>query len=475
MGCRRVTRREGSEARLCRRTVMHLGAPSVAGRSRRESTSRSSFDSIMAHATPGSFSKRAQDPAVRGNNVPPLGGQYSGRMREVRTVLSVVGARPNFMKTAPVIAALRQRSNRFEHVLVHTGQHYDAAMSDVFLEELGVGAPDRLLNVGSGTHAVQTARVMERIEPVLQEVGPDLVLVPGDVNSTVAAALVAAKLDIPVGHIEAGLRSFDRTMPEELNRLVTDQLSALLFTHSPEAQANLVREGIAMERIHAVGNTMVDTLEAMRERINAVDASNGHGLEAGSYVIVTLHRPALVDGPLLATAVDALRKLASRTNVVFPIHPRTASAIRRLDLRIDAPGMRILEPLGYLEFLSLLTHAAAAVTDSGGIQEETTYLGIPCFTLRDNTERPITCELGTNVLLGLRPDRLVDVPDMIGDVRSRAARNLPGWDGYAAHRIVDVIESGVPDWREPPHDGRLRWTRSTTGRQRVDTVSDRVR
>src|SRR3954470_15239938 len=244
-------------------------------------------------------------------------------MREIRHVLSVVGARPNFMKTAPVIAALARRPDPVRHTLVHTGQHYDDAMSRIFLEELGVGAPDYMLDVGSGSHAAQTARVMERIEPVIESERPDLLLVPGDVNSTVAAALVAAKLGVMVGHIEAGLRSFDRTMPEELNRLLTDQLSDVLFIHSPEARDNLAREGVPDERIHAVGNTMIDTLAAMRQRIGELDAPGAHGLPRGDYLVVTLHRPALVDGPLLATAVAALDAVAEQMPVVFPIHPRT--------------------------------------------------------------------------------------------------------------------------------------------------------
>src|SRR3954464_4827874 len=263
-------------------------------------------------------------------------------MQEIRHVLSVVGARPNFMKTAPIIAALARQPDPVRHTLVHTGQHYDDAMSKIFLEQLGVGAPDHMLDVGSGSHAVQTARIMERIEPVLERERPDLLLVPGDVNSTVAVALVAAKLGIAVGHIEAGLRSFDRTMPEEVNRLLTDQLSNLLFIHSPEARENLLREGVAEHRIHAVGNTMIDTLVAMRPRIEALDDPGAHGLERGSYVFTTLHpprfargaavivprlRPALVDGPIRAEAVAALDRVADEMPVVFPIHPRTAASM----------------------------------------------------------------------------------------------------------------------------------------------------
>src|SRR3954453_18423101 len=225
-------------------------------------------------------------------------------------VLSVVGTRPNFMKTVPVVAALKRRPDRFEHVLVHTGQHYDAQMSDVFLEELGVGAPDVMLAVGSGTHAVQTARVMERLEPVLLDVEPDVVLVPGDVNSTLATALVAAKLQMPIGHIEAGLRSFDRTMPEEINRIVPDQLAELLFTHSPEALDHLEREGVPRRRVHEVGNTMIDTLVAMRDRMEAVEAPARHGLARGDSLVVPLHRPARVDAPLLLTAIDRLAELS---------------------------------------------------------------------------------------------------------------------------------------------------------------------
>jgi UDP-N-acetylglucosamine 2-epimerase (non-hydrolysing) len=371
-------------------------------------------------------------------------------MRPVRHVMSVVGARPNFMKTAPVIAALARRPDAIRHTLVHTGQHYDAIMSRVFLEELGVGSPDHMLDVGSGAHGAQTARVMERIEPILERERPDVLLVPGDVNSTVAAALVASKLDVPVGHIEAGLRSYDRSMPEEINRILTDQISSLLFIHSPEARGNLLREGVDGHRVHAVGNTMIDTLVAMRTRIRELDAAAAHGLAPGAYLVVTLHRPALVDGPMLAAAIAALDRVAAEIPVVFPIHPRTANAMRRQGLAFSAPGMRLIEPLGYLEFLSLLECAAGALTDSGGIQEEATYLGVPCFTLRDNTERPVTCELGTNVLLGLAPERIAEVPALIEAARDRPASVPPGWDGSAAERLVDVLEAGVPEWTPPP-------------------------
>jgi UDP-N-acetylglucosamine 2-epimerase (non-hydrolysing) len=357
-------------------------------------------------------------------------------------VVAVVGARPNFMKTLPVLAQLRERPELFESVLIHTGQHYDDAMSRIFLEELRVGEPDHLLDVGSGTHAQQTARAMERIEPLLEGLAPDLVLVPGDINSTLATSLVAAKLGIPIGHIEAGLRSFDRTMPEELNRVLTDQLSDLLFIHSPEARENLVNEGCDRGDIYDVGNTMIDTLVAMRGRIAQVGAARRHGLRPGDYLVVTLHRPALVDGPLLADALRALERLARELPVVFPVHPRTRKRIEA-DGRVRTGGLRLLEPLGYIEFLGLLESAAGALTDSGGIQEETTFLGIPCFTLRASTERPITCTLGTNVLLGLAPKRILDIPALLAAGSGRGAQIPPGWDGAAAGRVLEVLEHGL--------------------------------
>jgi UDP-N-acetylglucosamine 2-epimerase (non-hydrolysing) len=361
-------------------------------------------------------------------------------MAPVRTVLSVVGARPNFMKTAPIVAELQRRGDEFSSVLVHTGQHYDEVMSQIFLEELGVGAPDFMLNVGSGSHAQQTARVMERLEPVLLEVKPDVVLVPGDVNSTLAASLVASKLRIPVGHVEAGLRSFDRSMPEELNRILTDTVSDYLFVHSPEAVENLLREGIARKKIHAVGNSMIDTLVAMRERIEALDAPGELGLERGEYLVVTLHRPALVDTPLLTSAMQALQRVAESLPVVFPVHPRTRAALEAQGFPADGESrLRLLDPVGYVEFLSMINGAAGVLTDSGGIQEETTFLGIPCFTLRANTERPVTCSVGTNTLLGLEPDRIVDVPGLLDSARARPARIPDGWDGAASTRIVDVL------------------------------------
>jgi UDP-N-acetylglucosamine 2-epimerase (non-hydrolysing) len=352
-------------------------------------------------------------------------------------IVYVVGTRPNFVKTAPVIAALRARIPAGRHAIVHTGQHYDRLMSEVFLEELGVPAPDHMLEVGSGSHAQQTARVMERLEPVLTEERPDLVIVPGDVNSTVAAALTAVKLQIPLAHIEAGLRSFDRTMPEELNRIVTDQLADQLFIHSPEANDNLHAEGIPAERIHLVGNTMIDSLVALESRFRAAGAAAKLGVQPGGFVLVTLHRPALVDGPLLRGTIGQLAALARELPVVFPVHPRTRSMMESIEA--EHPGLLLCDPLGYLDFLSLLADARAVLTDSGGIQEETTYLGIPCFTLRDNTERPITLSAGTNTLLGLDPAAIGQIPLALAQRPAKPAEPPPLWDGHAAERIAEVV------------------------------------
>jgi UDP-N-acetylglucosamine 2-epimerase (non-hydrolysing) len=360
-----------------------------------------------------------------------------------RTVMSVVGTRPNLMKTAPVLLELARRSDRFRSVLVHTDQHYDDEMSAIFFGELGVGEPDHRLGVGSGTHAQQTARVMERLEPVLQRERPDVLLVPGDVNSTLAAALTAAKLDIPVAHLEAGLRSFDKSMPEEVNRVLTDAIAAVHFIHSPEAQTHLVAEGVKAASIHAVGNTMIDTLFAMRDLPDVRDAPGRHGL-AGRYLLVTLHRPALVDGPLLAEALEQLASLAAEIDVVFPVHPRTRAALETVRPNLP-PGLLLLPPLGYLEFLGLMAGATAVLTDSGGIQEETTALGIPCFTLRDTTERPVTVTLGTNTVLGLAPARIADIPPLLHEPR-QSPGPVPGWDGQAAKRVVDVLEEVL--WRQ---------------------------
>jgi UDP-N-acetylglucosamine 2-epimerase (non-hydrolysing) len=352
-------------------------------------------------------------------------------------IFHVLGTRPNFVKMAPLIAALKTRLPQCEQVVVHTGQHYDRMMSEIFFEELGVPEPDHMLEVGSGSHARQTARVMERLEPLLVEARPDLVVVPGDVNSTLAAALTAVKMDIPVAHLESGLRSFDRSMPEEVNRVLTDAISDHLYIHSEEALRNLSTEGIPSGKVHMVGNTMIDSLVALEDRFRALGACSGHGVSPGEYLLVTLHRPALVDGPLLFEAVAALDRIADDMPVLFPVHPRT-----RARLAGDAavgPGLRLVDPVGYLEFLSLEADARAVLTDSGGIQEETTYLGVPCFTLRDNTERPVTVELGTNVLLGLDPARISEIPGMVGERSDSEPTPPPLWDGEAAHRVADHI------------------------------------
>ena len=364
------------------------------------------------------------------------GSWWRAAARRDVTIVYIVGTRPNFVKMAPVIAELRRRLPGARHVIVHTGQHYDREMSDIFFDELGVPEPDHLLNVGSASHAVQTARVMERLEPVLQAERPDLVIVPGDVNSTLAATLVTVKLGIPLAHLESGLRSFDRTMPEEINRIVADEFSDLLFLHCDEAVENLRAEGIPDERMHFVGNTMIDSLVAMEDRFRALDAAGQLGVRPRDYLLVTLHRPALVDGPLLPEVLGRLNEVARELPVVFPVHPRTRKMMQGLEV---AAGVVVTEPVGYLEFLSLEADAAAVLTDSGGVQEETTYLGVPCFTLRDNTERPVTVRAGTNRLLGLEPQRIADIIPALGEAIQAPSALPPMWDGRAAARVGDVV------------------------------------
>jgi UDP-N-acetylglucosamine 2-epimerase (non-hydrolysing) len=325
------------------------------------------------------------------------------------------------------------------HVLVHTGQHYDRLMSDVFLEELGVPEPDHVLGIGSGSHAVQTARAMERLEPVLEQERPDLVIVPGDVNSTLAAALVAAKLHVRLAHLEAGLRSFDRTMPEEVNRIVADELAEILFLHSHEAIDNLRSEGIEDRRMWLVGNTMIDSLVAVEPRFRAAATASRLGLAPGGYLLVTLHRPALVDGPLLPEVMSALGEVARELPVVFPVHPRTRARLGADDI---PSGVLLTEPVGYVDFLSLEADAAAVLTDSGGVQEETTYLGVPCFTLRDSTERPVTIRLGTNRLLGLDPAAISEILPAL-ERFTPPGSPPPLWDGHAAGRVASVVERVV--------------------------------
>ncbi len=360
----------------------------------------------------------------------------------------IVGARPNFMKVAPILEAVRAYP-RVAARLVHTGQHYDERMSTLFFRELGLPRPDVYLGVGSGSHAVQTARVMEAFDGVLDTDPADTVLVVGDVNSTVACALVAVKRGIRVAHVEAGLRSRDRSMPEEINRLVTDQVSDLLFTTEREADANLRAEGIAAERIHFVGNVMIDTLLRHRERARETGILGSLGLAPREYAVCTLHRPSNVDTPEAAeNTVRAVEVLAARLPVVLPLHPRSRARLEGFGLfpRIAAlPGVRVLEPLGYLEFLALMDGARLVFTDSGGIQEETTALGVPCLTFRENTERPITVTDGTNRLLGTDPARLEAALEEELSGRSPAPGRVPElWDGHAAERIMAVL-AGVVD------------------------------
>jgi len=359
-------------------------------------------------------------------------------------LLHVIATRPNFVKMAPLIAAARELDPDGHHVLVHTGQHYDRNMSEIFLAELGVPPPDHMLGAGGGTHAQQLAAVIERIGPVLEAERPDAVIVPGDVNSTLAAALACAHMQIPLVHLEAGLRSYDRTMPEEVNRVLVDQVSELLLTHSPEALPNLEREGVDAARVELVGNTMIDTLVALEDRFRGRGTAAGLGLEPGTYVLVTLHRPALVDGELLEPALAALSAVAEQMPVLFPVHPRTRARIEAAGAGAGLPeALRLIEPVGYLDFLSLQADARAVLTDSGGIQEETTYLGVPCFTLRDNTERPITVELGTNTLLGLDPARIAELPALLEEAGPPPGEPPPLWDGHAAPRAAAAIASRV--------------------------------
>jgi UDP-N-acetylglucosamine 2-epimerase (non-hydrolysing) len=352
-------------------------------------------------------------------------------------VLHVVGTRPNFMKVAPVMGALRDVPD-LRQVLVHTGQHYDASMSDTFLEDLDLPRPDHFLGAGSGTHAEQTARVMIALEPVLAAESPDLVLVAGDVNSTLAAALTAAKVGIPVAHLEAGLRSWDRSMPEEHNRVLTDHLAELLLTPTRSADENLVNEGIARDKIKFVGNTMIDSLRA--HEAAARDLGVAAELEVEDFLLVTLHRPALVDHPArFEPVLKTLEEIAQDRPVIYPIHPRSHQRLEETGWQPQR--VRLLQPQSYLRFLSLLLDAHAVVTDSGGIQEETTVLGIPCFTLRDNTERPITVKLGTNTVLGIDGAGLRKLLDLLHGSRPSEPVAIEGWDGRAALRVKDAITS----------------------------------
>ena len=356
-------------------------------------------------------------------------------------VLHVVGARPNFMKAAPVHRALAQAGH--EQALVHTGQHYDVLMSDVFFKALEIPEPDESLNVGSGSHAQQTAAIMSRFEPVVLARNPDIVLVYGDVNSTVAAALVCAKLGIRVGHVEAGLRSFDRSMPEEINRMVTDQLADILFTPSADGDKNLAREGVAKEKVFLVGNVMIDTLIRFLPAADEIFPRLQAELSLGSYGLVTLHRPSNVDEEAtFLPMLETLDSLSETLPLIFPVHPRTR---QRWSVRLEQcrPSLQVIAPLGYLEFLALQKNADVVITDSGGIQEETTYLGTPCLTLRENTERPITITLGTNVLIGRNWELLRNEFHAAVDGDRTPPCHVPLWDGKAAERIATILVEQV--------------------------------
>ncbi len=371
--------------------------------------------------------------------------------------MSVVGARPNFMKIAPIARAIEDYNgagNDFpiEHLIVHTGQHYDKRMSTLFFKELDLPEPHINLEVGSASHAVQTADIMERFEPVILRERPDVLLVVGDVNSTIACALVASKIQYNgtarrtrpiIGHVEAGLRSFDRDMPEEINRILTDALSDILFITEESAIANLKREGIQREKIHFVGNVMIDTLISHTEKAKQLDVLASLGLKHEPYGVVTIHRPSNVDSAdMLKVVTEYIGRIGARIPLVFPIHPRTRSNLDRFGLSdsfAQNKSILLTEPLGYLEFLNLLIHATLVLTDSGGIQEETTFLGVPCITLRNNTERPATVSLGTNHLVGKNPDKIIEIVDDILSGRGKKGKIPPLWDGNAGKRIVDIL------------------------------------
>lgn len=349
--------------------------------------------------------------------------------------LHIVGARPNFMKAAPVVEAARGRG--LPTRLVHTGQHYDQAMSHVFFEQLGMPAPDLNLGVGSGSHAQQTADLMVALEKTLLASEPSCVVVYGDINSTLAATLVASKLHIPVAHVEAGLRSFDRSMPEEVNRIVTDSLSDLLFVTSPEGLVNLGKEGVSASKVHFVGNPMIDTLKKFVDVLDPLQIRSELSLPS-EYGVVTVHRPSNVDDPAAAERiVEILRQVSTRIELVVPLHPRGRATLSRAGM-MEIPGVSVIDPLGYLEFMALVSQASVVLTDSGGLQEETTVLGIPCITLRDNTERPITISHGTNVLVGNDPERAI--PAVWSAIEAKVdPHEPPFWDGQAGQRIASVL------------------------------------
>jgi UDP-N-acetylglucosamine 2-epimerase (non-hydrolysing) len=355
-------------------------------------------------------------------------------------IISVVGARPNFIKIAPVDKAFKKYRQQAEHLICHTGQHFDEKMSKIFFDELEMPRPAFYLGVSGGSHASQTARIMIEFEKILLEQKPDMIVVPGDVNSTLACSLVASKLNVPIAHVEAGLRSFDRTMPEEINRLVTDALSDLLFVSEESGLRHLKNEGIDDSKIFFVGNVMIDSLEGYRSKINASKVLTGLNLQQGQYIAVTFHRPSNVDDPVYLAELSAfLNEISEQYTVVFPVHPRTKNNLEQLNNNHLNSKVLLLDPVGYIDFLHLVMHARLVITDSGGIQEETTYLGVPCVTVRNNTERPVTVTKGTNILAGT--DLIAvrqSVHDILSGVRQKGA--IPElWDGNTATRIVDSI------------------------------------
>jgi UDP-N-acetylglucosamine 2-epimerase (non-hydrolysing) len=364
-------------------------------------------------------------------------------------ILSVVGARPNLVKIAPLMRAMQRHPAAIQPVLVHTGQHYDERLSDIFFRQMGIREPDVNLEVGSASHSRQTGEILQRIEPVLIEQKPDLVLVVGDVNSTMAATLAAAKLSIPVAHVEAGLRSFDRTMPEEINRLVTDALADYLFVTEADAVENLLREGRPREHIYLVGNVMIDALRQFLPLAQQSSITTEMGLVDGAgkllpFAILTLHRPSNVDSEeTLKGLLNAVGRIAEKVPVVFPVHPRTQQRLHDGKNSLH-PNVRLIPPVGYLDFLCLLSHAKLVLTDSGGIQEETTALGVPCLTLRENTERPVTATQGTNQIVGLDPAKILAAAHEVLAGKTRAGRIPEFWDGKAAERIVDILLEKIP-------------------------------
>ena len=358
-------------------------------------------------------------------------------------VLNIVGARPNFMKIAPIVREMKRREREFQPLIVHTGQHYDATMSDSFFADLNIPKPDYHLEIGSHSHAVQTANIMTAFEPVILQEKPDWVLVVGDVNSTIACALVCSKLGVRVAHVEAGLRSGDLTMPEEINRLLTDRISDLLLTPSPDGDENLLKEGIAPEKIKFVGNVMIDSLFYSLKLAENSTIRKDLSLDGKDYAVLTLHRPSNVDErETFAELLDALVEISEKIPIIFPAHPRTKSNIEKFGFteKIKTSKIKLIEPLGYLDFLRLYSGAKLVLTDSGGLQEETTALGIPCLTLRENTERPITIELGTNILVGTNRAKITQAAfDILSRKQIQDAKIPPLWDGKTAERICDCL------------------------------------